>query len=563
MQRLFLNACKQLSLSFICMLFVSSALTAAGEKEVELKAPHPQELKAERRALPETFEQRLARFIHAPQAGQEPRIGRILIEDRQNGISQSTWIYVNTALNYYKKTKPICIVLELNTPGGEVFAAQRISDALKELDTQYDIPVIAYINNWAISAGAMLAYSSRFIVIAKDASMGAAEPVYIGEAGKMETASEKVNSALRTDFANRAKFFDRNPFIAEAMVDKDVILVKRGGEIIKLDAEDQIRKDGANPDIVISPKGKLLTLNAEQLIEFGVADMMLPPTKFEQLTEQELSSNLWPLSKSPLSKIPYLQKTFPNAKIDTFEMNWQSKFLAFLASPQITSALFLGMVICFYIEMSAGAFGLAGVVGLLCLFFIVLSSFALEAIHWLEPILLLFGIFLLSLELFFFPTLGILAVIGALFMIAGLFGMMLPGIGSIEFNGETFNAAGEYVLSRLGWLSGSLLIALLFIGVLSRFMVPKFNLMRRIVLGDTALLATGEHEMKSKSIVPQVSLNLGDHAVVSATLRPAGKIVISGQELDAISSGGFIEKGKSVIILRIEGEKIIVEEAYA
>lgn len=147
------------------------------------------------------------------------KIGYIKIVGHDSMISQSTWIYIKKALEYYKETRPAFIILEMDTPGGEVFAAQKISDALKEIDTQEGIPVVTYINNWAISAGAMIAYSTRYIAVVKDGSMGAAEPVIAGESGQMQSASEKVNSALRTDFANRARFFDRNPDIAEAMVD--------------------------------------------------------------------------------------------------------------------------------------------------------------------------------------------------------------------------------------------------------------------------------------------------------------------------------------------------------
>ena len=121
----------------------------------------------------------------------ENTIGRIVVGDHSKEINQSTWLYVKKALDYYKKNKPLFVILELNTPGGEVFAAQNISDGLKELDTQFDIPVVAYIDNWAISAGAMLAYSCRYILVAKDGSMGAAEPVFNDGDGSLTTASEK------------------------------------------------------------------------------------------------------------------------------------------------------------------------------------------------------------------------------------------------------------------------------------------------------------------------------------------------------------------------------------
>ena len=73
------------------------------------------------------------------------------------------------------------------------------------MDILYDIPIVAYINNWAISAGAMLAYSCRYIAVVKDASMGAAEPI-MQSGTTITVASEKVNSAMRSDFAARASF---------------------------------------------------------------------------------------------------------------------------------------------------------------------------------------------------------------------------------------------------------------------------------------------------------------------------------------------------------------------
>ena len=215
-------------------------------------------------------------------------IGHIVVEDHSNQIDQSTWLYIKKALDHYKDTRPIFVILELNTPGGEVFAAQKISDALKEMDIQFGIPVVVFINNWAISAGAMLAYSGRFITTVKDGSMGAAEPIFFTETGEHKTASEKENSAIRTDFASRASFFDRNPYIAEAMVDKDVILVLRNGKIIKLDNESQIKTDEPNPDFIISPKGKLLTLGADEMYRYGVADMVLMPERLQSITEGEL-----------------------------------------------------------------------------------------------------------------------------------------------------------------------------------------------------------------------------------------------------------------------------------
>jgi membrane-bound serine protease (ClpP class) len=482
----------------------------------------------------EPLEKRLEVYIkYAPEGVN--KVGRILINDRTSGINQGTWVYVKKALEHYKEQKPIFIILELNTPGGEVYAAQNISDALKEMDIQYNIPVVAYINNWAISAGAMLAYSSRFIAVTKDASMGAAEPVIAGTSGEMKEASEKVNSAMRSDMINRARFFDRNPLIAEAMVDKDVTLVLRDGKFVKLDNDTQIQPT----DTIVSHKGKLLTLDSEKLLKYGVADFLVPPIKTQ--------------GKSALFYTPFF-KEIPNVVIDEYQPDWKTQFFIFLANPIIASALFLGMMIGFYMEINMPGTSLPGTVAAICLFLIILSSFSQEIGNFLEVILLGVGILIVAVEIFVLPTFGLLGIVGVIAFLVGLFGLMLPGIGSInfDFDTKTLNAAGELFFERLALLGATFLIALIIMAVLSRYFFPKFAPFNRFVLKgneQTDYLAVENH----KNLPP-----IGTEGMVFATLRPAGKVVIEGKIYDALTRGSFIEKESSVIITGFEGGSIVV-----
>lgn len=485
------------------------------------------------------------------------QIGYILIEDHASSINQGTWLYVKNALDSYKQSKPAFIILELNTPGGEVYAAQKISDALKEIDIQYDIPVVCFINNWAISAGAMLAYSCRFIAVVKDASMGAAEPLIMGENYETKTASEKINSAMRADLASRAGFYDRNPYIAEAMVDKDIILVLRHGTVTKLDNESQINLTGTDPDIVISPKGKLLTLNAEELIRYGVADLMLPPEKISPITPQELEKGLWPASKMLLFHAPFF-KNIPDATISAYQMDWKSRFFAFLSSPMVASMLLLGIMVGLYMEITSPGFGVPGTIALICLILLILSSFALEIASWLEILLLFIGLAILLVDLFFLPTFGLLGIGGLIFFLAGLFGLLLPGLGSVEYevDSKTFNAAGQLVLERLGWLSGTLLVGCGIILLLARYMTPTFA-------GYSKLILTGNEQDASKGYIasdnPADLPQPGAEGIALSTLRPAGKIIINDKVYDALSNGGFIEKGEKIRISKLDGSVIVVE----
>ncbi|MBA2367593.1 MAG: serine protease [Candidatus Protochlamydia sp.] len=497
-----------------------------------------------------TVEAKLQKYIPFNQEGPNS-IGYLYVGDHETAISESTWLYIKQGLDYYKTNRPQFIILEIDTPGGEVFAAQKISDALKEMDTQHNIPIITFINNWAISAGAMLAYSTRFITVVKDGSIGAAEPVIAGESGKMETASEKVNSALRADFANRARFFDRNPLIAEAMVDKDLILIWRHGKVMKLDNENQIRSTGREPDKIITPKGKLLTLDADQMIEYGVADYLLLPKKLPSITQEEKKAGKWAADKMLLFHAPYFSE-FPQAEIHAYKMDWKTEFFVFLATPWVSSLLLMGFFIGAYLEFNNPGFSLPGAVAATSLFLIVLSSFSLEIANWLELILILTGLAVILVEFFILPTFGLLGIVGAVLFIAGLIGALVPGLSSISFEPDTqsLNAAGEYVLKRLAWFCGTLFASAFAISLLARYVLPRFSGFNRFVLSGHEQM--GYIAGENPSDLPQP----GMVGKTLTPLRPAGKIIVNGQVYEALSTGGFIDEGMPVIIDRLEGSTV-------
>lgn len=488
--------------------------------------------------------------------GVEPTVGYIKIDDRTSGINAATWLYVRAALEHYKKTRPLFVLVELNTPGGEVYSAQQISDALKELDTQEEIPVVVYINNWAISAGAMIAYSARVITTSKDGSMGAAEPVIVGAEGKMETASEKINSALRTDFANRARFYGRDPVLAEGMVDKDPLIVLRHGKIIKLNNETDLRKNGPEADVVIKPKGKLLTLDAQGQVRYGVADCIIEPVKTESITGVEEESGKWSIKKHPLFSHSFFSSLPSETKIDAFYPDWRLRFFAFLARPEVSSLLLMMLMLGIYMEFSSPGAALPGSVAIISFILIALSSYAHEASRILEYILIFGGLSLVLLEIFVLPTWGLLAAAGGLALIVGLFGLMLPGFRSISFDPQshTWNPAGEVFMERLWWLLGALLGSVVLMVLLWRYLAPKIALWSTLVL-------TGEQESSKgfyAGLDPATLPKVGTKGKVLSTMRPAGRVYIDGKPWDAVSTGGFIEEGEPIVVLRIEGGRMFV-----
>lgn len=51
---------------------------------------------------------------------------------------------------------------------------------------------------------------------------------------------------------------------------------------------------------------------------------------------------------------------------------------------------------------------------------------------------------------------------------------------------------------------------------------------------------------------------LGRSGVALTTLRPAGTAVFDGKRVDVVSEGGFVEKGRAVKVVGIEGLRVVV-----
>ena len=71
---------------------------------------------------------------------------------------------------------------------------------------------------------------------------------------------------------------------------------------------------------------------------------------------------------------------------------------------------------------------------------------------------------------------------------------------------------------------------------------------------------TTDTESGYVSNVNRVEL-LGRIAKTSTPLRPSGAIELDGERIDVVSEGSYIGKGISVIIVKVEGSRIVVRES--
>jgi membrane-bound serine protease (ClpP class) len=260
-------------------------------------------------------------------------------------------------------------VLDINTPGGRVDAAWQIVDAVQESP----VPVYAYIDR-ALSAGALIALATDSIYMRPGATIGAATPV----TGEGQKASEKMVSAMRSEFRALAEARGLDPRVAEAMVDEQIEI----------------------PGVVAA--GALLTLTADEAIDLG----------FAVATYASLDELLAALGA-------------PGATVTTVSPNWAELIVRFLTHPVVAPLLltlgFLGLLF----EVKTPGFGVGGLAGLigLALFF---GAHLIVGLAGLEELLLIAaGLVLVGLEVFVIPGFGVAGALGILAMGAGLVLSML------------------------------------------------------------------------------------------------------------------------------------------
>ena len=111
------------------------------------------------------------------------------------------------------------LVLELETPGGEVQLAWRIAKLLDQASKD-DVHTVAWINDKALSAGALLALACDEIYMRPTASFGSAQTIRLGPLGPTsvpadEVIVEKEGSSWRSAFRSFAEARNRSAALAE------------------------------------------------------------------------------------------------------------------------------------------------------------------------------------------------------------------------------------------------------------------------------------------------------------------------------------------------------------
>lgn len=420
----------------------------------------------------------------------------VYVFDIKEEIGPPIWRKMQKAFKQAEESKADLILLHINTYGGMVIHA----DSMRTKILHSEIPVFAFIDNNAASAGALISIACDSIYMRTGANIGAA--TVVDQEG--EVLPDKYQSYMRSTMRSTAEATGRNPNIAEAMVDPSIYI------------------EG------IIDSGKVLTFTAKEAMEHGFCEGMA----------EDVEGVL------RLSKID-------DYKIIRFEPTRLDNIISWLISPAVSGILIMLIIGGIYFELQSPGLGLPGIVAIVgaLLYFAPLYLEGLAA-NW-EILVFFAGIILLGIEIFALPGFGVAGISGIILMVSSLILSLIGNVG-FDFDPVSASRATEAVLI----VFTALLIAIplsVFLGY--RFLNSNF-------FGRLALNTIQETSQGYSSVDVAAGNNLvGKTGTAFTVLRPSGKILINGEVYDAASLTGYIEKNEQVKVIKFETAQLIVIKA--
>ncbi len=477
----------------------------------------------------------------------------VYVIDIRTEIGGGVSTYVKKGIQKAEQANADIIVFDIDTPGGKVDSAVKIIRSIQVTE----VPTIAFINRQAISAGAMISAACDQIVMTSGATIGDSAPVDT----QGNEAPEKIVTYIRTTIRSTAERQNRNPDIAEAMVDKRLYLVRlENGDIIKLRPIEFINEQDAGTQMkILCDEGELLTLSTIQALDYGFVN-----TQAENLSELLAQYRIVEIehdySENVITALPQkdmlsqqeergkkrvsLIKTLAYAKVERFEVTVADRTVFFLTSPYISALLLslggLGLLV----EIRTPGFGIPGFLGLLFIGLFFGGHMLNQISLWVVMLLFVLGLALIVVEVFVIPGFGIAGIIGLLLM-----------LGSVFYT--FFSETGDFSVALL-WLSISIILTSA-LAIFATIFLPKSSPFQRFALSTVMSADQGYHSAG----IDDFQSFVGKTGVALTPLRPAGTARIENKRLDVVTVGNFIDENTPIRVLEVEGSKISVETLEA
>jgi membrane-bound serine protease (ClpP class) len=500
------------------------------------------------------------------------------------------------------------IVLDINTPGGEMFATLDICSLLKNRG-ETPANLVAWIHPTAYSAGTIIALACREIIVAPASTFGDAAPIDLFGRQMNPTERAKFLSPLLTEIIDSARrnHYDENLLQAFVMLGKELWMIENINtrervfvdraeyrSVFGADPPDNVGAVSASAASINTPStlrpwintsiprtSDQSTLDQAQLTRQREFEQTLPPVRqpltaddgpnwrwLMQVTDGTTLLTLKPdeavfygLAEGVVATDRDLRAYFGAQNTIRYDQTWSETLVRFLISWPVRALLIAIFLICLFVELAMPGFGVFGTAAIVALLIVVGAPALAGMAQWWDILLIIVGLLLVATELFILPGFGVPGVVGAICLLVGLVGTFVSG--------DVTTPAGRdqmwtgFILTLLSVFGAGVIIWLL-----SRW-IHTFPVINRLILHTelkehdvTGAGQGGLGLLQAMGAAPR-TLQIGDSGVAETDLRPAGRAIIDGRMHDVKSVGNYIDKGTPIRVVSVGRFVIEVEEAGA
>ena len=412
-----------------------------------------------------------------------------VIEIRQN-IDNSSMRKLSLGLEDAQAKGADYIILHLDTYGGAVDAA----DSMRKAILHAPVPVVAFVDLQAASAGALISIACDSIYMRPGASIGAA--TVVNQNG--EVMPDKYQSFMRGMMRSTAEAHGRrsdgswfrDPAIAEKMVDT----------------------------------AGVLSFTPDEAIEAGYCE-----GKAESIDEVISIMEL------------------DDCEIVHQQLSWIERFILMMLSP-VLQGIFLMMIVGgIYFEVQSPGLGLPSVIALLgaVLYFSPLYISGL-ALNW-EIILFVLGLILLAVEIFVTPGFGVAGVLGAILSLTALIFAMIDN--------DTLYFEGKLNLRALLEPCAIVLVSTVTALVLSIWGASKLYPRKSFAYIAQKTELKGDEGWVGVE-TDSLAACVGQVVTAATEMCPSGKVEYGERQYEAVMEYGSANAGERLKVIRAEGGRL-------
>nr|WP_245251932.1 nodulation protein NfeD [Paenibacillus sediminis] len=258
-------------------------------------------------------------------------------------------------------------------------------------------------------------------------------------------------------------------------------------------------------------KGQIISLTADEAVKVGYAEMIAK-------TAEEVAS----------------QSGYSTQDMFRIDRTAAENISIFLTNPIVSTLLLFVGITGIIIELIVPGFGIPGILGIIAFVLYFTGNYIAGFAGSETWILFIIGLVMLISELFV-PSFGILGIIGSVSLVTGV----------VSAAYDTTNA---FISLSIAFAAAIIVV------IIVSYIFKERGIWNRFILRYQLTKEEGYIPNEPKDNL------IGKQGTSLTPLRPAGTAIVDGKRIDVVTEGGFIEAGRPVMIISVDGTRVVVKE---